>query len=115
MLKTLAIGLALLFSATSLLAQDNMGKSAAGETTIQGCLSNANGQYWLTDSTGKKYQLSTHANVLKEHIGHEVAITGSPAIKTVDTTIQGAESSAKEIPIFRVKTVKHVADSCKAM
>jgi hypothetical protein len=115
MRKTSVLALALLLSASWLLAQDNMGKSAGSATTIQGCVSNANGQYWLTDSSGKKYQLSSHANVLKNHIGHEVAIAGGPAVKTIDTTVQGSESTAKEIFVFRVKTVKHVADTCKAM
>jgi hypothetical protein len=113
MYKTLLIALALLLPAAWLQAQDNMGK--AGPTTIQGCLSNSNGQYWLTDSSGVKHQLSSHANVLKNHVGHEVAITGMEAVKTTDTTVQGTGSTAKEIPVFRVQSVKHVADTCKAM
>ena len=87
-----------------------MGKSSP--TTITGCLSNHNGQYWLTDSTGKVYQLSSNAQKLKDHIGHQVEITGMPGIKTVDTTVQGSESTAKEIPVFKVKSVSHVADAC---
>jgi hypothetical protein len=112
-MRKTVLTLVLLLSASWLLAQDNMGK--AGPTTIQGCLSNSNGQYWLTDSSGVKHQLSSHANVLKNHIGHEVAITGVEAVKTTDTTIQGGASSAKQIPVFRVQSVKHVADSCKTM
>jgi hypothetical protein len=106
----------LLLSAGWLLAQDTMGKSSdtSGPTTIEGCLSNSNGQYWLTDGSGVKHQLSSHANVLKDHIGHQVAITGVPAVKTVGTTQQGAASTAKQISIFRVQSVKHVADTCKA-
>jgi hypothetical protein len=114
MYKTLILALALLLPAAWLQAQDNMGK-AGSATTIQGCLSNSNGQYWLTDSNGVKHQLSSHANVLKNHIGHEVAITGVEAVKTTDTTIQGGASSAKQIPVFRVQTVKHVADTCKTI
>jgi hypothetical protein len=113
MYKTLLVALALLLPVACLQAQDNMGK--AGATTIQGCLSNSNGQYWLTDSSGVKHQLSSHANVVKNHVGHEVAITGTEAVKTTDTTIQGAASSAKQIPVFRVQSVQHVADSCKTM
>jgi hypothetical protein len=113
MRKTLTFTLLLLLSAACLLAQDNMGGSA-GPKTIQGCLSNSSGQYWLTESNGTKHQLSSHANVLKNHIGHEVAITGTDAVKTVSTTQQGAASTAHQIPIFRVQTVKHIADTCSA-
>ena len=116
-MRKTVLTLVLLLSATWLLAQDTMGKSAgnAGETTIQGCLSNSSGQYWLTDSSGTKTQLSSHANVLKNHIGHEVAITGMPGVKTTGTTVQGSASTAKQQPVFKVKSVKHVADTCKAM
>ena len=109
--KTLLLALALLIPVAWLQAQDNMG-NAASETTIQGCLSNSKGQYWLTESNGTVHQLSSHANVLKNHIGHEVAVTGTEAVKTTGTTIQGGASSAKQIPIFRVKSVKHIADTC---
>jgi len=116
-MRKTVLTLLLLFCATWLLAQDNMGKSsgAAGETTIQGCLSK-DGYYFLTDSNGKKYHLvGYNGKQIAEHVGHTVAITGTPTVKTTDTTIQGAESTAKETPAFRVKSVKHVADSCKAM
>jgi len=113
MRKTLTLTLLLLLSAACLLAQDNMGKSA-GPMTIQGCLSNSKGQYWLTEGNGTVHQLSSHANVLKDHVGHEVAITGMEGVKTTGTTIQGGASSAKQIPVFKVQSVKHVADTCPA-
>ena len=114
MYKTLAIALALLFSSTWLLAQDNMSKSSgAAGTTIEGCLSTASEHYYLTDSSGKKYFLSGYANKLKDHIGHQVKITGTSGVKTTDTTVQGAESTAKETLVFRVKSIQHVGDSCK--
>jgi hypothetical protein len=112
-MRKILFTLVLLLSAAWLQAQDNMGK--AGPTTIQGCLSNSNGQYWLTDSSGVKHQLSSHANVLKNHLGHEVEITGTEAVKTTGTTVQGGASSAKQIPVFRVQSVKHIADTCKTM
>jgi hypothetical protein len=116
MRKTL-LTLVLLLSAAWLLAQDTMGKSsgAAGETTITGCLSTTGTYFNLTDSSGKVYRLNGYANKLKDHVGHQVAITGMPGVKTVGTTTQGAASTAKEIPVFKVKSIQHVADSCKAM
>src|SRR5271165_5706246 len=114
MRKTLMLTLVLLLSAACLLAQDNMGKSAS-PTTITGCLSSASGRFTLTDSNGKKYHLvGYNAKEINEHVGHTVEITGMPTIKTTDTTAQGAESTAKETPVFKVKSVKHVADTCKA-
>lgn len=115
MRKTLGL-LLLLLSATWLFAQDNMGKSSgAAGTTIEGCLSSASEHYYLTDSTGKKYFLSGYANKLKDHVGHQVKVTGAFGVKTTDTTVSGAESSAKEMPVFKVKSIQHVADSCKTM
>jgi len=111
MRKTVVL-LVLVLSATWLLAQDNMGKAADSESTIQGCLSNAGGHYYLTDSSGTKYFLSGYANKLKDHIGHEVAITGMDSVKTTSTTQQGAASTAHQQHVFRVKTIKHVADTC---
>jgi hypothetical protein len=68
--------------------------------------------YTLTDSNGKVYQLSDEANKLTKHVGHEVKITGTPGVRTRDTTQQGTESTVKEIPVIRVKSVTHVADKC---
>jgi len=112
--KTLVITLVVLVSAMWVAAQDQMSKSSSGPTTIQGCLSYTDGHYRLTDSSGKVYQLSNEANKLQHHIGHEIKVTGMPGERTVDTTTQGAASSAKEQPVFKVKTITHMADTCTA-
>jgi len=118
MRKTLMLTVVLLLSAVCLLAQDNMGKSSgmADETTITGCLSRAGGYFTLTDSSGNKHHLvGYNAKQMGEHVGHTVEITGTPTIKTTDTTQTGLESSAKETPAFKVKSVKHIAATCSAM
>jgi hypothetical protein len=104
------ITLVLLVSAMWLQAQDSMSKS--GPTTITGCLATLGNHYTLTDSNGKVYQLSDEANKLTKHVGHEVKITGMPGVRTTDTTMSGSESTAKETPVIRVKTVTHIADKC---
>ena len=116
MRKTLLV-LVLVLSAGWLLAQDNMGKSSgAASTTIQGCLSRDGSYFYLTDSGGKKYHLvGYNGKEINEHVGHTVAITGVPTVKTLDTTQAGEPSTAKEIPVFKVKSLKHIADTCKAM
>ena len=102
----------LLLSAGCLLAQDNMGKAADTESTIQGCLSSATRWYYLIDNTGTKYQLSGSARKLKENAGREVAITGVDSVKTTSTTQQGAASTAQQQHVFQVKSIKRIADAC---
>jgi hypothetical protein len=117
MRKTLMLTVVLLLSVAWLQAQDNMGKSsAAASSTITGCLSRNAGYFYLTDSGGKKYHLvGYNAKTIAEHVGHTVEITGTPTIKTTDTSQEGLESSAKEQRVFKVQSVKHIADTCKAM
>jgi Protein of unknown function (DUF5818) len=118
MSKTLVLALLLLLSAAwaQALGGDPSSnadqKSASGLTTIQGCLQSASSQFTLTDSNGTVHRLS-FSNKLTHHVGHEVQITGKPGVKTTETTTYGAGSSAEETPIFEVKTVTYVADTCK--
>jgi len=70
------------------------------------------GHYVLTDNNGTPYQLSGQANTLTKHVGQQVEITGTPGVRTVGTTIQGGASSTKEQQVFKVKSVKHIADTC---
>ena len=112
--KTLMLTLVLLISAIWLQAQNaaQTTGNTSGLTTIQGCLQYTNGHYRLTEDNGTIHQLQSQANKLTKHVGHEVAITGKPAVRTVGTTIQGAASSVKEQPVFKVTSVQHVADTC---
>jgi len=88
-------------------------KSAPGLTTIQGCLQSAAGNFTLSESNGTVHRL-TFSSKLTHYTGHEVTITGKPSTRTVSDTSYGAASSAEEIPVFEVKTVTDVADTCKA-
>jgi hypothetical protein len=112
--KTLMFILVLLFSTLWLQAQEagQANGKTEGLTTIQGCLQYTNGHYRLTEDNGTSHQLQSQANKLAKHVGHEVAITGKPAVRTVGTTVQGAASSVKEEQVFRVTSVQHVADAC---
>ncbi|MGC2108305.1 MAG: hypothetical protein WA655_02240 [Candidatus Korobacteraceae bacterium] len=116
MRKTLLLTLILLTSAVWLQAQDSgqMSNKSSSPTTIEGCLKHTDGHYRLTDSNGAVYQLSNEANKLTHYVGQQIKVTGMMGVRTVDTTIQGAASSAKEQPVFKVKTVTHVADTCKS-
>ena len=122
MYKNLILALSLLLSAGWLQAQTRVSSSdtsqapakTSGPTTIRGCLQSAAGTFTLTESNGTVHRLSGYANKLSHQVGHEVQITGKPGVKTVDTSQQNIASSAEEIPVFEVKTVTHIADTCKS-
>jgi hypothetical protein len=103
----------LLVSAPWLPGQEKSSSQAkSGPTAMEGCLSYASGQYFLIDSGGAKLELSGSTNKLKDHIGHEVQITGKSSTKTVEATSYGAASSADVFPVFEVKSVKPIAGDC---
>jgi hypothetical protein len=116
MRKSVVFALLLLISAAWLWAQQGNPPSdtgkASGPTTIEGCLQSAAGVYSLTDSSGKVYRLA-YSKKLNGHAGQEVQLTGKPGVKTVSDTNYGVASSAELIPIFEVKTVTQVAETCK--
>jgi hypothetical protein len=117
--KTLMLTLLLLISAVWLQAgssspSSDKSKNSSDLTTIQGCLQIANGQYKLTESDATVHDLSGAAKQLAPHVGHEVELTGKLGTRTEDTTSAGGASSAIERPVFEVKSVKHMADTCKA-
>jgi hypothetical protein len=94
------------------LAAGQSNGNSSEPTTLQGCLAFADGHYRLTDSNGVSHQLTGAANRLTHYVNKQIEITGTPAVRTVDTTQQGTESSVKEQHVFRVKTIKQTADSC---
>ena len=112
MRKTLMLTLMVAGFAVCSFAQD-AGKTA-DMTTIQGCLQYTKRHYVLTDSSGKEHQLSGYANKLKAHVGHEVEVTGAEGTQSHSTTMPGAASSTHDVPVFKVSSLKHIADTCKA-
>jgi len=115
MYKKIVVALVLLFSAVWLQAQaSDQAGSSSNSTTVQGCLRNQAGRYSLKASDGMVYKLTGEANKLKDHVGHEVEITGKPTVRTYSTTEQGAASSTREQHVIRVESIKHIADTCTA-
>ncbi len=117
MRKTMVVTLALLFSTIWLQAQA-AGQAADNTSTqtLQGCLKYSDGHYRLTDSTGTTYQLSNEANKLTHLVGQQVEVTGKPGVRTTDTTTEpgAGGSTVKEKSVFKVKTVKKIADTCSS-
>jgi hypothetical protein len=114
--KTVVLTVVLLVSAAWLQAQDT-GKTsgkASDLTTMEGCLQSSNGQYTLIDDTNTSHILTGALRKLSSQVGHQVEVAGKPGIRTVDSTLAGAGSSAVEQPVFEVKSVKFIAAACKA-
>ena len=116
MRKTVMLTLVLIVSAVCLPAQD-AGKPSdktSDLTTIEGCLRHSEGQYTLIDDTNTIHHLVGGARLLTHHIGHQVEITGKPGTRTLDTTPAGVASAAVVQATIEVKSVKHIADTCKS-
>jgi len=150
MKKFFSLIAALLLSAVWLFAQDaaqagsstSQANSNASEMTIEGCLSGSAGNFTLTDTAGKSYQLQGDASKLADQIGHQVAIKGTQTATASATTPSGdtasantdqsgstASSSAAQKPAdnaagssanasaaiqFKVTSVEKLSDSCTA-
>lgn len=115
MYKTIVLALALLTSAVWLQAQAmSQSGSDSNSATVQGCLQNAAGRYSLKADDGTIYHLTGAANKLKAHVGHEVAITGTPTTRTKSTTQEGAASTAHQEPVLKVTDIKHIAATCSS-
>jgi hypothetical protein len=85
--------------------------SSGSQTTVEGCLSGADGKYTLTDSQGKAYNLTGDTSKLAEHVGHTVKITGMPSSGSDASASTGMSDSGGMA--LQVSSVKHVSKTCK--
>ena len=120
MCRTWMLVLGLLLAAACLQAQQgnsspDEGKPSPppGMSTLQGCLDYDNGVYSLLGDDGVIYRLAGSGKLLKGHVGHEVEVTGKPSSRTVDNTPPGGASSVIQQYVFEVKSLRHVALTCK--
>ncbi len=88
-------------------------------SSIQGCLSGSNGEYVLTqDNTGTIFKLNGDNNKLKDHVGHEVQVTGqlmgssSPSGDQAQASAQAANSAPANT--IQVSDVTMVSEQCGA-
>jgi hypothetical protein len=90
--------------------------SSGNETKVTGCLNGSSGNYTLTDSSGKTWQLSGDTSKLSEHVGHQVEITGTPASASSSTGNPGGASAgssgSSEQSTLNVTSMKHIATTC---
>ena len=116
MYKTLVLLLVLLVSAAWVQAQaypqaepTQSTARAAGHMTVEGCLSGSEGNYILTADNGSSYQLTGNTAELKDHVGHEVQITG----KTSNSSAASSSTSNAQQAMLDVKSMKHISKTCK--
>jgi len=88
-------------------------------TSIEGCLAGSSGNYTLTDTAGKSWQLAGDTSKLTEHVGHQVRITGSEAGGAGDKGGSSASAGAgagasgsSGQSTYTVQKVKMVSSSC---
>ena len=53
-------------------ASSQSSSPSGGETKVEGCLNGSNGNYTLTDTSGKTWQLSGDTSKLSDHVGHKI-------------------------------------------
>ena len=76
------------------------------QAKVQGCVSEANAIFNLTDSSGTIYRLAGDASKFTEHNGHRVEVTGAITPST--------SSQTDSQPTITVSSVQHIASTCNA-
>jgi len=105
-------------------------QSAASGNSIEGCLGGSAGKFTIIDKAGMTYDLvlpaSADTSKLGQHIGQEVAVSGSmsnpgasgsptgsaSSASTASSSASGAGSSAGTHPSIQVTKIDKVADTC---
>ncbi len=87
--------------------------SSSGQESISGCLNQSGTAYTLTDSqTGTVYKLTGDTSHLSGHVGHEMQLTGQAENRVNEDATGAPSGNSGRPPVFRVSTVKHIADQC---
>jgi hypothetical protein len=101
------------------------GGTNTGRTmTFEGCLSEANGKYHLTDKMGTSYELTGKTANLKGHVGHTIAVTGKTTSgENQPGAMSGPMVSSEKQPggeqagmeqMLKVSSFRHVSSKCKS-
>jgi hypothetical protein len=94
---------------------DNHGKKSGKGSTLTGCVSssaNADGNYTLSNSKFKQGVAIGPADKVKEHAGHQVALTGSWGTAAASGGAIASSSNDKGDRHFEVTDVKHISETC---
>jgi hypothetical protein len=103
----------------------SMGTPAAAGNTIEGCLGGSAGKFNIIDKAGMTYDLvlpqGADTSKLGQHVGQEVAVTGtmsnpggagSPSTSPSSATSAGAGASAGGHGSIQVTKIDKVSDTC---
>lgn len=138
-MKRLGMLLALCFAfSLAMMAQDNMGNMSQStdqtttttktskhhmgtkEHSLTGCLSEGTSPGTYVLAHGKRKTMVTGSDELKNHVGHEVKLTGAweaggMAESSESAATENAEKkSGKEEKEFKATNITHIADTCAA-
>src|SRR5262249_10610778 len=103
----------------------SMGSSAAAGNTVEGCLGGSAGKFNIIDKAGMTYDLvlpqGADTSKLGQHVGQEVAVTGtmsnpgaagSPSSSASSAGAAGAGASAGGHGSIQVTKIDKVSDTC---
>ena len=121
MTKILMLAFSLLISAVWLQAQDaappagNPSDHPTEQRSVfKGCLQISAGIFTLTDNSGATYQIQGDTSKLREHLGHEVQITGTASTSGDASQGSGASTNSSQQPTIHLQAVKHLSRTCES-
>lgn len=113
----LALGFGVLASAvtTALTPQDGRSATQSKDEsiTVTGCLREADGEhlFQITGTKGDIYLVKSSKVILKDHVGHKVALTGT--IKDDDDEDLNVEYREGEVRLLIVSGLKMISTKCQ--
>ena len=90
------------------------GTVSTSKMTFEGCLSESNGKFTLTDSSGTAYELTGKTANLKAHVGHTIEVTGraTGSGENAPGSMSGEQSNMEQT--LDVSSFRHVSSKCKS-
>lgn len=119
--NTFLLASILLLSAAWAMAQNGQYSTSGGRMTVEGCLSEAGGNFMLTSRSGVSYQLTGDTDRLKDHVGQTLRVKGfstpeaGAASEAPNSMSEGADADAQAQqgpPMLSVRSFKHVSSNC---
>jgi hypothetical protein len=93
---------------------------AKQNTAVTGCVKQGSGpgDFYLTSSDGKMYEIMAHGVNLAEHVGHTVTLTGhsvklSAEQESKKEATEKSEAGTSSYVDFQASSVKMVSTSCQ--
>ncbi|MGC2209343.1 MAG: DUF5818 domain-containing protein [Candidatus Korobacteraceae bacterium] len=114
----------LLLSAAWTMAQngaDRNDQTSGGHVTVEGCLSEAGGNFMLTSQSGMSYQLTGNTDRLQDHVGQTIRVKGfgtseagvAPSSMSEGADAADANAPAQQAPpMLSVSSFKRVSSNC---